>query len=467
MEEYDLIVIGAGAGGLVVANGAVKSGKKTLLIERGHWGGDCTNYGCVPSKSIIASAEALALIKDKNLAVNNKISDSTNADVFNRIREIRAGIRHHEEPEALKAAGLHVAEGSAKFIDKNCIEVDQKEKFYGSTIVIAAGSRPFVPKIEGLDKVPYLTNETIFELKQTPKSMIVIGGGPIGSELAQAMQRLGSKVTMIHKHSLLLAKEPKKAAEVLHKKLTEEGMTFKLGVEPIKVEQAGQNIAVDLKQGDKIERIEAEALLISVGRRPNVEDLQLEKAGVEYDEKGIKTKRTLQTSQKHIYAIGDVIGAPFFTHLAENHGRTVLRNIIFPWIKQSRSDQPVPRVTYTDPEIASIGMLANEAIEKYSENSIAVYTVDFKEVDRAITQSREEGFVEIVTKKWTSKILGATIVGPRAGEMLAEISLSIYFGIPLRKLASIIHPYPTYSLAIRRAADLWLKQTILPKLLGK
>ena len=454
MEEFDVIVIGAGAGGLVVAIGASKMKKKVLLVERGHWGGDCTNFGCVPSKAIIASGESLALIKDEQLGVKTELSKTDTAGVLERVRNIRAKIRHHEEPEALTKLGLQVADGIAHFMTPNSICVEQKEgkkEYMGKKFVLACGSHPFIPKIAGIDKIPYLTNETIFDLKTVPKTLAVIGGGPIGCELAQAMQHLGASVTLIHKHETLLAKEPKQAAEVLHERLKKAGMNFKLGYEPQKLEKKDSKIIIHLKKGTKQETVEADALLLSVGRRPNLKELDLDKAQVAYTDKGVVTNAKLQTSQKHIYAIGDVTGPPFFTHLAENHGRTVLRNIAIPFFQKKRSQQPIPRVTYTDPEIASIGLLKEEAFEKYCEKSIAVYNVPFSEVDRAITQSREEGFLEIVTKKWSSKILGATIVGPRAGEMVAELSVAIYFGIPLRKLADIIHAYPTYNLAIRKA----------------
>lgn len=438
------VVIGAGAGGLVIAIGLTKAGKKVLLLERGHWGGDCTNYGCIPSKALIAAGER----KDP--------------EAFQKVRKIVAEVRSHEDPEALKKLGVDAIEGEAHFVDPHTLEVNG-QTIRAKKIVIAAGSSPITPKIEGLEGTPYLTNETIFDLEGPPKSLIVIGGGPIGCELAQAFQNLGTEVSLIHSHDQLLPREPKEASDILIERFQKAGMKVHLNLRPKKITYENNQFTIHADPP-----IQGEKLLIATGRKINVDQLQLENAKIEYSEKGIVVDKYGRTSQKHIFAVGDIIGPPFFTHRAENQARAVLTTLILPFfLKKKLSTQPVPRATFTDPEVASIGMTEEEAIEAYGKNKIATYFVPFTQVDRAIAQDRTDGFVKVITKKWSSKILGACIAAPSAGEMLGEISLAINANYPLRKIASIIHPYPAYTLAIRKAADMWLSQTILPALLRK
>lgn len=457
MKSYPIIVIGAGAGGLVIAIGATKAGKKVLLIENGHYGGDCTNFGCIPSKSLIASTNCAAAIKNsQELGIECDSKTIETNEVLTRIRNIVAEIRSHEDPDALKKLGLDTITGMAKFIDAHLVQVNG-EKIYGDQIVIATGSSPIIPQIKGIDKTPFLTNESIFELKQIPKSLIVMGGGPIGCELAQAFLRLGSSVSLIHNHSELLNKEEPQAQEVIAHQFKLEGMSLFLDTKVKEVAYQNGQFQVFLENG---QIIESEQLLVSVGRKPNVSLLNLEAADVNYTNKGISVDAYGRTNQKYIWAVGDVIGSPFFTHWAESQARSILTSLLlpYPFKKKINREQFIPRVTFTDPEVASVGLAEKEARE---HNNIATYTIPFSQVDRAITAGRTEGFVKIVTKKWSSKILGCTIVGERAGEMLNEVSMAMYAGIPLRKLSGLIHPYPTYSLAIRKAADLWLTQTIL------
>jgi pyruvate/2-oxoglutarate dehydrogenase complex dihydrolipoamide dehydrogenase (E3) component len=457
VKSYPIVVIGAGAGGLVIAIGATKAGKKVLLIEKGNYGGDCTNFGCIPSKSLIASGHCASSIKkskDLGIELSSQIIQATQS--LNRVREIVAEIRSHENPKALSSLGLETLTGKATFVGPHILQVNDtiiKPK----QIVIATGSSPFIPKIKGLDKCPFLTNETIFELNEIPKSLVVIGGGPIGCELAQAFLRLGSKVSLIHSHAEILNKEEPGVQELIRSQFISEGMALHMNVSVREVTYHDSQFQIYLDNGEKIE---SEELLLSVGRKPNASGLNLESAGVNYTDQGITVDRYGRTNQHHIWAVGDVIGAPFFTHYAENQARSVLTSLLlpFPFKKKIDKNQSIPRVTYTDPEVASIGLSEKEAKKNYN---IATYTVPFNQVDRAITTGETKGFIKVVTKKWSSKILGCTIVGPRAGEMLGEISLAMYAGIPLRKLSGLIHPYPTYNGAIRKAADLWLTQTVL------
>jgi pyruvate/2-oxoglutarate dehydrogenase complex dihydrolipoamide dehydrogenase (E3) component len=455
MKKYSLVVIGAGAAGLVIAIGATKAGKKVLLIERGHYGGDCTNFGCIPSKSLIASAHAAHAFKEgKALGLEFGSTAMKAHQSLARTRAIVEEIRSHEDPSALSKVGVETLTGEASFKGPHLLQVGNEE-IEASQIVIAAGSSPFIPPIPGLNTTPYLTNETVFDLKEIPESLAVLGGGPIGSELSQAFQRLGSKVTLIHTHKELLGREDPLAQKTLVKQFEKEGIALQLGVHTKEVLYQNGRFQIFFDNG---KTIEAEALLVSVGRRPNVANLNLQAAGVEYSDKGIPVDAYGRTNQRHIWAVGDITGAPFFTHYAENQARSVLTSLLLPFKKKLDRAQSIPRVTFTDPEIASIGLTEEDAAKKYN---IATYLVPFSSVDRAITTSREEGFIKIVTKKWSSRILGCTIVGPRAGEMLGEISLAMKAKIPLRKLAALIHPYPTYNQAIRKAADLWLTQTIL------
>ncbi len=460
MRSLPLVVIGAGAAGLVVAVGATKAGKKALLIEKGTYGGDCTNFGCIPSKSLIASAEAAySFRQSKELGIDHSSHDFNADRALARVRKIVDAVKATEDELALAKKGLETLTGEASLVGPNTIKVND-EVIHADQVVLATGSSPHIPSVEGLTETPFLTNETLFDLKTIPKSLCVIGGGPIGCELAHAFLRLGANVSIIHAHSRLLNREDPLAQDAIQTQFEKEGMKTYLGKKPTRIAFQDNTFHITLNDGTSIE---AEKLLVSTGRRPNLSSLNLNAALVDFTEKGVVVDSYGRTSQKHIWAIGDIIGAPFFTHAAENQARTVLKNILLPSffkIKQDRA-QPIPRVTFTDPEIASIGLSEAEATKLYS---IATYIVPFSAVDRAVTASREEGFVKIVTKKWSSKILGCTVVGPRAGEMLGQISMAMHANVPLRKLATLIHPYPTYNQAFRKAADLWFTQTILPAL---
>jgi len=426
--HYPIVVIGAGAGGLVVAIGAAKAGRRVLLIERGNWGGDCTNFGCIPSKSLIASSQAHS-------------SDNP----FRRLQSIVQEVRATEEPAALKEKGVDVAEGLASFIDPHTLDIEGIGRVRADQIVLATGSSPRIPAIDGLEQRGYLTNETLFSLDEVPKEMTVLGGGPIGCELGQALARLGCQVTLIQRAPRLIVREEPEASDLLLDRLRECGAKVRLGYEPASVEELGPA-----------------PILVAAGRTPTLDGLHLERAGITFSDRGVPTDRYGRTNLKHIWAIGDASGPPFFTHRAENHGRAVLTSLLLPGpLKRPISSQPMPRVTFTDPEIAGIGLLESEAIERWGAKKIATYTVAMGEVDRAIATGRREGFIKIITRKWSSKIVGASLVGPAAGELLPQIGMMIYRGIPLRKAAGLIYPYPTYSQGIRKAADRWLTQTVL------
>lgn len=457
------VVIGAGAGGLVVAIGLAAAKKEVTLIEKGLFGGDCTNFGCVPSKSLISSAiyaHAITRAEKWGVQPESKIFQATKA--LERVREIVKQVRSHEEPETLEKLGIKVCKGAASFLGPHTLQIADREKIHADKIIIATGSFPKIPNIPGLSGTPYLTNETIFNLQTIPKSLICLGGGPIGCELAQAFARLGTQVTILHHSPHILSRESPFAQEILETSLQEEGLDLALNFEPISISHNGQNFTITSKNG---ETKTAEQLLISLGRAPHLDLLQLEKAKIDFSEKGVTIDKYGRTNQKHIYALGDAAGAPFFTHKAEFHGRAILQNLLLP-LKKRLDRTPIPRATFTDPEIASVGLSEKEALERYLPKKIRTYRLPFSEVDRAICAGRTNGGVEIVTKKWSSKILGCTIVGERAGEMLAQITLAMEANIPMRRLSNLIHPYPTYSRAIRKTADKWLKEVLLKLLKG-
>jgi len=453
---FDIIVIGAGAGGLVVAIGGAKAGKKVLLIEKGEYGGDCTNYGCIPSKSLIASAHnAHALTTCSELGIDTSPFSIDANGVLDRVRSIISKVRSHEEADVLNKFGVETLEGAAFFQDRHTLTVGEK-KVRGKQIVIATGSYPVIPNIPGLEGTPFLTNETVFSLKEIPKSMIFVGGGPISCELAQAFARLGSAVTLIVRKPYIMNREDRDAREVVMDTFRKEGINLLLECQTERI-SFGKTFDVEVR-GKSLLTLSGEQLFIGAGRRPQILNLNLDAAKVSHTEEGIMTDAYGRTSTKNIWAVGDAIGPPFFTHYAENQGRAVLLNLLLPF-KLKKSKQPLPRVTFTDPEVASIGVMEEEC----DKSKVAIYTVPFSEVDRNITSGRTEGFVKIITKKWSSHILGATIVGPRAGEMLMQISVAMMAKIPLRKLSSLIYPYPIENLAIRKAADKWFSETILPR----
>ena len=469
MSKKVHVVIGAGSGGLVVAIGLARAKKKVILIEKGLFGGDCTNYGCIPSKTLIKSSQVAHFLKTAEMYGIEAGNTNFNANnAMKNVQQTVEKVRAKENAESLKSQGVETICGHAKFLDPHTLEVqtqDQKQQIKADKIILACGSVPLIPDVEGLKESNYLTNETIFELKTIPKSLVVLGGGPIGCELAQSFARLGSKVTILHKHDRLFEKGSSKVSPLIQTTFENEGITIELNAELKRVEtKANAKLCTFTNSKTNEEKtIEYEHLLISVGRAPQVNGLDLEKAGVRYSEKGIFVDEYGRTNMSHILACGDVIGKPFFTHLAENRARGILFNLLLPFgIKRKLQIlQPTPRVTFTDPEVASIGLSPEKAIQVFGEKKIATYFVPMSEVDRAICEKREEGFIEITTRRFSSQIIGATIVGPRSGEMLMQITTAMQNKIPLRKFSDLIHPYPIYNQGIRKAADQWLTKTIL------
>jgi len=471
--KYDLVVIGAGTAGLVVAAGAagLDLGLKVALVERHLMGGDCLNFGCVPSKAVIRSAKVIGeMLKAPDLGVN---VDDVTVDfpkVMARMRKLRAGISHHDSATRFQNLGIDVFLGEARFLRGSAIEVDGQKLAYKKA-VIATGARAVTPKIEGIDEVGFFTNETIFSLTTLPPRLAVIGGGPIGCELAQTFHRLGSKVSLIHKYPHLLNKEDEEAAKIIEDTLMREKVNLILSAQPIRMENTEEGKKIYYRSDRGEDSVIVDEILMGAGRAPNVEGLNLEAVGVEYDNRrGVVVNDFLQTTNSKIFAAGDICSKFKFTHTADAMARIVIKNTLFSPFglgKSKFSDLVIPWVTFTDPEIAHVGIYAHDAEDKGIEYN--VIKVLFNGVDRAIVDGEEEGFVKIIHSKGSDKILGATIVASHAGEMISEITAAMVNGVGLNGLSSVIHSYPTQADAIKKAADAYRRTLLTPtskKILG-
>jgi len=443
----DICVIGAGSGGLSVAAAAAAFGVSVVLIEKGKMGGDCLNTGCVPSKALIAAAKRAE--NARRGAAFGVTAQSVAID-FTRVRDhvhgVIAAIAPNDSEERFTALGVRVIDGEAQFTDPETVAVENFA-IKARRFVIASGSSPAIPPIGGLDKIPYLTNETVFDLDVCPTHLLVIGAGPIGLELAQAFRRLGADVTVLEAVQPLAKEDPECAAIVLDA-LMREGIALRSGVNIASIKQAKKKITVAIKGADgRGETFEASHVLVAAGRRPNVEGLGLDKAGIHYGARGIVVDKGLRTSNKRVYAIGDIAGGVQFTHLANYHAGLVIRNALFRLPVAVRDDL-VPRVTFTDPELAHVGLTEAQAKERYR---IRVLRWPFHDNDRAQTERETEGHIKVVTTK-RGRILGATIVGAHAGDLIASWSLAISQGLNIRAFAGSIVPYPTRAEAGKRAA---------------
>lgn len=471
---YDLVVIGAGTAGLVTAKGAagLGIGLKVAMIEKNLMGGDCLNVGCVPSKCLIRSSRVVADMKD---AAPYGVQPPENIEVdfpavMARMRKVRTRISPVDSAVAAKKAGVDVFFGEASFVGDNKIAVGEQTLRFKKA-VIASGARAVKPKIAGIEEVGYLTNENVFSLTELPQRLAVIGGGPIGCELAQAFHRLGSEVILFHKNSHILNKEDSEAAEVVQRSLINEGIRLVLNCQLKGVKDSPEGKVISYVGNGGEGTVAVDRILAGAGRQPNVESLNLEAVGVDYDpRKGVKVNDNLQTSNPKIYAAGDICMNWKFTHAADAAARIVIKNTLFSPFglgKSKLSDLVMPWVTFTDPEIAHVGMYEEEAQAK----GIDCHTIkiSFDDVDRALADGETEGFLKILHKRGSDEILGATIVARHGGEMISEITTAIIGEMGLSKLSTVIHPYPTQANAIKQAADAY-RRTLLTektkKLLG-
>ena len=443
----DICIIGAGSGGLSVAAAAVAFGVPVMLIEKGKMGGDCLNYGCVPSKALLAAAKHAAEPRRvTTFGVTLPRADIDFAKVNAHVHGVIAAIAPNDSKKRFTGLGVHVIEGAARFKDAATVTVGDRFEIKARRFVIATGSSPAAPPIPGLAETPYFTNETIFELKRCPEHLIIIGAGPIGLELAQAHRRLGAKVTVLEA-AMPLAKDDPECAAIVLEQLAHEGILIRSGVNVTRVGHSSGKIetVIETSQGQEI--IEGSNLLIAAGRHANVEGLDLEKAGIKYGPHGIVVDRGLKTTNRKAYAIGDVAGG-HFTHVANYHAGIVIRNALFR-LPAKVSDDAMPWVTFTDPELAHVGLIEARARERHK--TIRILRWPYHENDRAQAERETHGHIKVITAK-NGRILGATIVGAHAGELITTWTLALSRGLNIRAMTGIVVPYPTLSEVGKRAA---------------
>ena len=463
--KYDLVAIGGGTAGIIAALGTAGLGGRSALIERHLLGGDCLNYGCVPSKALIRAARAAreALrIADFGLQLPDVGTSLTGqpffAQVMERMRRLRAQISHHDSAERFARLGVDVFLGSARFTGPQSVAVgDQRLEF--KRCVIATGSRAARAEIDGINETGYLTNETVFSLTELPSRLIVVGGGPIGCEMAQTFRRLGSQVELVHRGERILPKDEPAASEIVQKQFEREGIVTHLRAKALRAESSPPGKRLVIEVAGEQRSLTADAILIAVGRTPNVEGLGLKEAGVRYSQRGLEVNDFLQTTNSRVYAAGDVAGHYQFTHAADAMARACIQNALF-FGRQRLSRLVMPWCTYTDPEVAHVGLTAAQAEKQHL--AIDSYREELSRVDRAVLDGEAEGFAVVHCRRRTGKVVGATIVASHAGEMIGEMSLLMTAGLKLNKLAGTIHAYPTQVEVLKRIADQYQKSRLTP-----
>jgi len=452
---YHLLIIGAGPAGLIAARAAVRGGAKVALIERNLLGGSCLNNGCIPSKAIIRTSRLYREMRDAE-HFGGRVPGGIAVDfpaVMERVRRIRARLSERGSAERLAAMGIDVHFGEARFAGPDSVTVGGNVLRFKKALV-ATGARPVRPPIPGLEEAGYLTYENVFDLTECPQRLLVIGGGPVGCELAQAFARLGSRVTLVEEDPMFLGHEERDAAQLLSDALARDGIEIHLDTQTTRVRVEGNDKVADLVNDDTTRTVAVDQILVGVGTAPNVQGLELEAAGVVYDDaRGIPVDDFLRTTNRRIFAAGDVCGGNKFPHIESAAGRIVVANALFLG-RQRLSAEAIPWCTFTDPEIAHVGMYVTEARQK--NIPVKTFTILMHEVDRAITDGEEEGFVKVHVREGTGKILGATVVASHAGDLINEISLAMSAGLDLHALARVNQPYPTQSQAIKMAAGAYV-----------
>ena len=443
----DVCVVGAGSGGLSVAYVTSRLGLNTVLIEGHKMGGDCLNYGCVPSKALLAAAHAAERHRRSHVfGVNGSEPEIDFAKVHDHVHDVIAGIAPHDSVKRYEGLGARVILARARFTGPDRVEAGEYE-IRARRFVIATGSQPAAPPIPGLADVPYLTNETVFDLTTLPAHLIVLGGGPIGAELAQAHRRLGARVTMLVR-SKMLGRDDPELAEVVKDQLCAEGIDVNEGAAVTGVESHPKGIAVGVNSAAGHRQVVGSHLLVAAGRAPNVTDMGLETAGVEFGKTGVVVDQRLRTANRHVYAVGDVAGHLQFTHAAAYHAGIFIRNALFR-MPAKVDYQALPWVTYTDPELAHVGLTEAEA--RGQDSSVRVVRWPFAENDRARAERETAGFVKVVASR-KGRVLGASMVGANAGDLIQPWVLAINRKIPIRAMADVIAPYPTLGEVNKRAA---------------
>jgi len=451
-DRYGLVVVGAGTAGQVAANAAAALGAKVALVEHGLFGGNCLNIGCVPSKSIIRTSRLYAEMRNAE-QYGVQMPDDIRVDfaaVMRRMRGIRARISRAQSVRRMVAANVDVFFGDARFTGADSLTVDGSRLRFRKAL-IATGARPDTPSIPGLAEAGYFTNETVFNLTEAPRRLLVIGGGPLGCEMAQAFCRLGVRTIIAQERPLFLPREERDAAQILADSFARDGMEVRLNARAVSVRVEGGEKLVDLVTDDYRSTVAVDAILTGTGRVPNVDGLNLESAGVSYDNTtGVHVDDFLRTDNHRIYAAGDACLVDKFNHTAEASARIAVRNALQSG-RERVHDLVIPWCTYTDPEIAHVGLYVRQALER--KIPVKTFTVPMHDVDRAITDDDEMGFVKIHVREGTDHILGATIVARHAGEMINEITLAMVAGAGLSAIARTIHSYGTQAEAIKLAAD--------------
>ena len=456
--EYDALVIGGGAAGLTTAGIAANFGAKTMMIEKDRLGGDCTWTGCVPSKTLLKAATVMHNTKQAEkygLTAGNVELDP--ALVMKHVDKVRRQVyKDADDPDIFKEMGINVVEGSAGFVDDHTVKITDSKglqrEVSGKYIFICTGASAFVPPIEGIDSVDYLTNDSLFEIESMPGKLVIIGGGPIGSEMAQAFMRLGTEVDVVDMAPGILSNDDLELTAILKDTLEEEGVTYHLNSSLKSVAKSGSGITVTIEQDGEEKKLSADKILMATGRRANIDSLQTDTAGINTYKGGISVDDKCRTNIKHIYAVGDVTGRYQFTHMCEHMAKVATSNALIK-IPMKIDKKHVPWVTYTNPELGHVG--ATEKQLNDAGESFEVYRFPFSKIDRAITDGNTTGLIKVYAKKWSGKILGASILGAHAGEMISEYALAMRNGVSIRAFADTIHPYPSYGLGARRAADQW------------
>lgn len=463
--RYNLVVMGAGTAGLVTAAGAAGLGAKVALIERDLMGGDCLNVGCVPSKALVRAARCAAEIRRAGeFGIDTESAPTVDfSAVMSRLRRLRAGMSPHDSAARFQGLGVDVYLGEGQFAGPGSIQVGDRTLQYRRA-VIATGARAVRPAIPGLDDVGYLTNETVFNLTELPRRLAVIGAGPIGCELAQCFARLGSQVFLIDKYAQILPREDPDAAQIVAAAMIRDGIEMISNASVERVFREGADQVVQCQTVERLQDIRVDAILVGVGRAPNVEGLNLEGVGVAFDEgQGVQVNDYLQTTNPRIYAAGDICSTHKFTHAADFQARIVIQNALFRG-RRRVSALTIPRCTYTEPEIAHVGL--NEQTAHQQGVAINTFVQPLDNVDRSLLDGESDGFVKVHVRQGSDQIVGATIVAAHAGDLISEISVAMAGKVGLKRLASVIHPYPTQADAIRKLGDAYNRTRLTPFVKG-
>ena len=458
--DYDMVIVGGGVAGLVTASGLAQLGAEICLIEKeeGNLGGDCLYFGCVPSKTLIRSARLAKHMRNaSDYGLPSVDPDIEFSNVMDRMYSVIEHIEEHDDPQRFRDMGVDVKFGDGEFTDDHAFELDG-ETVTGRRFLISTGSSPAVPPIEGLEDVDYLTNVSALRLEQQPESMIVVGGGPIGLELGQTFHRLGTDVHIVETLPTIMSKEDEEIASLTHELLEDDGLKISTEMRAESFREENGQIVVEASRGDEEKSLRADQLLMATGRKPNIDGLNLDEVGVEYERSGITVNDTMQTTRSHIYAAGDVTGLYPFTHMAEYQAKIIVENMMkapIPFVNKRADYSVVPWCTYTDPQVARVGMTEEGAREQYGDDAVEVSRYPLTDQDRAVIEGENDGMVKLIFRNKTfsfqPELVGAHIVGPSAGELIHEYVLAMSNGVGPLGISGTIHIYPTLSQMNQRA----------------